>query len=194
MLLFSCRLRHASMRCCGFRHCCRSTRRPCAAVERDLAFNTAVSFVTNTNWQSYVPETTMSYLVQMAGLTVHNFVSAAAGIALAIALIRGFARRSAQTVGNFWVDLTRCTLYILLPLSIVVGAAASSAQGVPQNLDAYTEVDDARRRQADDRAGPGRLPGSHQAARHQRRRLLQRQLRASVREPDAAHQPDRRCC
>ncbi|HET6605455.1 MAG TPA: potassium-transporting ATPase subunit KdpA, partial [Rhodopila sp.] len=81
------------------------------AVSPDLAFNTAVSFVTNTNWQSYVPETTMSYLVQMAGLTVHNFVSAATGIALAIALIRGFSRRSAQSIGNFWVDMTRCTLY-----------------------------------------------------------------------------------
>ena len=91
------------------------------AVAPDLAFNTSVSFVTNTNWQSYVPETTMSYLTQMAGLTVHNFVSAATGIALAVALIRGFARRSAQTIGNFWVDLTRCMLYILLPISIVVG-------------------------------------------------------------------------
>src|SRR5215469_7990522 len=90
------------------------------AVAPDLAFNTAMSFVTNTNWQSYVPETTMSYLVQMAGLTVHNFVSAATGIALAVALVRGFARRSAQSIGNFWVDLTRCTLYILLPISIVV--------------------------------------------------------------------------
>ena len=87
-----------------------------SGVEQSLAFNTSVSFVTNTNWQSYVPETTMSYLTQMAGLTVHNFVSAATGIALAIALIRGFARRSAQTVGNFWADLTRCTLYILLPI------------------------------------------------------------------------------
>jgi len=90
------------------------------AVGEHLAFNTSVSFITNTNWQSYVPETTMSYLVQMAGLTVHNFVSAATGIALAVALVRGFARRSAQGVGNFWVDLTRCTLYILLPISIVV--------------------------------------------------------------------------
>ena len=78
-----------------------------SAVEPGLAFNTAMSFDTNTNWQSYVPETTMSYLVQMAGLTVHNFVSAATGIALAIALVRGFARRSAQSIGNFWVDLTR---------------------------------------------------------------------------------------
>jgi len=109
------------------------------AVEQSLAFNTSVSFVTNTNWQSYTPETTMSYLVQMAGLTVHNFVSAATGIALAIALIRGFARRSAQTVGNFWVDLTRCVLYILLPISIVVGLFFVF-EGVPQNLGAYTEA------------------------------------------------------
>src|SRR6201747_3261373 len=85
-------------------------------ISPDLAFNTSVSFVTNTNWQSYVPETTMSYLVQMAGLTVHNFVSAATGIALAVALVRGFARRSVKSIGNFWVDLTRCTLYILLPI------------------------------------------------------------------------------
>src|ERR1700733_3018859 len=90
------------------------------AVSSDLAFNTSVSFLTNTNWQSYVPETTMSYLVEMAGLTVHNFLSAATGIALAIALIRGFSRRSAQTIGNFWVDMTRCVLYILLPISIVI--------------------------------------------------------------------------
>jgi K+-transporting ATPase ATPase A chain len=109
------------------------------AVDPALAFNTSVSFVTNTNWQSYVPETTMSYLTQMAGLTVHNFVSAATGIALAIALIRGFARRSAQTVGNFWVDLTRCTLYILLPIAIVV-ALFFVWQGMPQNLNAYTEA------------------------------------------------------
>jgi K+-transporting ATPase ATPase A chain len=108
-------------------------------VSPDLAFNTSVSFVTNTNWQSYVPETTMSYLVQMWGLTVHNFVSAATGIALAIALIRGFARRSAQTIGNFWVDMTRCTLYVLLPISIVA-ALVFVWQGVPQNLNAYTEV------------------------------------------------------
>jgi K+-transporting ATPase ATPase A chain len=109
------------------------------AVSQDLAFNTSASFVTNTNWQSYTPESTMSYLVQMCGLTVHNFVSAATGIALAIALIRGFARRSAATIGNFWVDLTRCTLYVLLPVSIVVGLFFVW-QGVPQNLHAYTEV------------------------------------------------------
>src|SRR4030081_3122849 len=110
-----------------------------SAVEEGLAFNTAMSFNPNTNWQSYVPETTMSYLVQMAGLTVHNFVSAATGIALAIALIRGFARRSAKGIGNFWVDLTRCTLYVLLPISVVVGLFFVW-QGMPQNLGAYTEA------------------------------------------------------
>jgi K+-transporting ATPase ATPase A chain len=109
------------------------------AVSPDLAFNTSVSFVTNTNWQSYVPETTLSYLVEMAGLTVHNFLSAATGIALALALIRGFSRRSAKSVGNFWVDMTRCTLYILMPVCIVVGLVMVW-QGVPQNLSAYTDV------------------------------------------------------
>jgi K+-transporting ATPase ATPase A chain len=109
------------------------------AVSPDLAFNTSVSFVTNTNWQSYVPETTMSYLVEMAGLTVHNFASAATGIALALALIRGFSRRSAKSVGNFWVDMTRCTLYVLLPICIIVGLVMVW-QGVPQNLAAYTDV------------------------------------------------------
>jgi K+-transporting ATPase ATPase A chain len=110
-----------------------------SGVEEVLAFNTAVSFVTNTNWQSYVPETTMGYLVQMAGLTVHNFLSAAVGIALAIALIRGFARHEASGIGNFWVDLTRCTLYILLPISVVVGLLFVW-QGVPQNLNAYVDA------------------------------------------------------
>jgi potassium-transporting ATPase potassium-binding subunit len=85
----------------------------------DLAFNTAVSFMTNTNWQSYSPDTTVSYLVQMAGLAVQNFVSAAVGIAVAVVLIRGFARHSTKTIGNFWVDITRCTLYILLPISMI---------------------------------------------------------------------------
>jgi K+-transporting ATPase ATPase A chain len=108
-----------------------------AAVSPDLSFNTSVSFITNTNWQSYAGETTMSYLVQMLGLTVHNFLSAATGIALALALVRGFARRSGKTVGNFWVDITRATLYVLLPISIVI-ALALIWQGVPQNLGAYT--------------------------------------------------------
>jgi len=110
-----------------------------AGVEQVLAFNTSVSFVTNTNWQSYVPETTMGYLVQMAGLTVHNFVSAAVGIAPAIALIRGFAQHEASGLGNFWVDITRCTLYILLPISVVVSLFLVW-QGVPQNLGAYVDA------------------------------------------------------
>ena len=109
-----------------------------AGVEQVLAFNTSVSFVTNTNWQSYVPETTMGYFVQMMGLAVHNFVSAAVGIVLALVLIRGFARHEASGIGNFWVDLTRCMLYILLPASVVV-ALVFVWQGVPQNLSAYVD-------------------------------------------------------
>jgi potassium-transporting ATPase potassium-binding subunit len=105
-------------------------------VAPDSAFNTAVSFMTNTNWQSYAGESTMAYLVQMAGLTVQNFVSAATGIALSIALVRGFARRSAQTLGNFWVDLVRATLWVLLPFSLVL-ALVLVWQGVPQNLQPY---------------------------------------------------------
>ncbi len=109
------------------------------AVAPDLAFNTAVSFVTNTNWQNYGGEGSLGYLVQMAGLTVQNFLSAATGIALALALIRGFARRQATTIGNFWVDLTRCTLYVLLPISLFA-ALFFVWQGVPQNLGAYVEA------------------------------------------------------
>jgi K+-transporting ATPase ATPase A chain len=102
----------------------------------DLAWNTAVSFTTNTNWQFYSGETAMSYLSQMAGLAWHNFVSAAAGIAIAVAVVRGVVRTNVKTLGNFWVDLTRCSLYILLPISIVVGLLFVSA-GIPQNLHAY---------------------------------------------------------
>ena len=105
----------------------------------DLAFNTAVSFMTNTNWQSYVPETTMSYLTQMAALAVQNFVSAAAGIAVAVAMIRGFARNRTGTIGNFWVDMTRATLYVLLPLSIVA-ALFFVSQGSIQNFKPYETV------------------------------------------------------
>ena len=108
-----------------------------ANIEPSSAFNTAASFTTNTNWQSYVPETTMSYLTQMAGLTYHNFASAATGIALAIAFIRGIARREAQTLGNFWVDMTRATLWVLLPFSLV-GALLLVSQGVVQNFKPYT--------------------------------------------------------
>lgn len=108
-----------------------------ANIEPSSAFNTAASFTTNTNWQSYVPETTMSYLTQMAGLAYHNFASAAIGIALAIAFIRGIARREAQTLGNFWVDMTRATLWVLLPFSLV-GALLLVSQGVVQNFKPYT--------------------------------------------------------
>src|SRR5215468_8682885 len=108
-----------------------------ANIEPSSSFNTAASFTTNTNWQSYVPEVTMSYLTQMAGLAYHNFISAAVGIALAIAFIRGIARRERDTLGNFWVDMTRATLWVLLPFCIV-GALLLVADGVPQNLKPYT--------------------------------------------------------
>ena len=108
-----------------------------AAVSPDLALNTAISFTTNTNWQAYTPETTMSYLTQMLGLATHNFWSAAVGLALAIAFIRGIARREMKTLGNFWVDLTRGTLWVLLPISTVFALALVS-QGVIQNLKPYT--------------------------------------------------------
>jgi K+-transporting ATPase ATPase A chain len=108
-----------------------------AAVSPDLAWNTAASFTTNTNWQFYTPEATMSYLTQMAGLATHNFWSAAAGIAVAVALIRGIKRTSSGTIGNFWVDMTRTLLYVLLPGSFIY-ALLLIAQGVPQNLHAYT--------------------------------------------------------
>src|SRR5215472_12778881 len=101
-------------------------------VNPDVSFNTAISFMTNTNWQAYSGESTMSYLVQMAALAVQNFVSAASGIAVAVALIRGFARQETDRIGNFWVDLTRTTLYILIPLSIVA-ALLFVSQGVIQN-------------------------------------------------------------
>src|SRR5438128_334378 len=109
------------------------------AVSPDSSFNTAVSFATNTNWQGYGGETTMSYLTQMVGLTVQNFASAASGMAVLVALIRGFARRSAETIGNFWVDLTRTTLYILLPLSFVFALVLVS-QGVVQTFGPYAKV------------------------------------------------------
>ena len=108
-------------------------------VEPQLAFNTAASFTTNTNWQNYTGEQTMTYLTQMSGLAFHQFVSAAAGIALAVALVRGLARRSAQHLGNFWVDLTRATLYLLLPICIVV-ALVFVSQGMIQNFNPYTVV------------------------------------------------------
>src|ERR1700683_5449498 len=109
------------------------------AVAPDLSFNTAISFITNTNWQNYGGESTMSYLVQMLGLTHQNYLSAATGIVLAVALIRGFARHSARTVGNFWVDMTRCTLYILLPICVLF-ALFLVWQGIPQTLGPYVDA------------------------------------------------------
>jgi len=110
-----------------------------AQVSPDLAFNTAVSFMTNTNWQAYSGEATLSYFVQMAALTVQNFASAAAGMAVAVAVVRGFAREQKRTIGNFWVDLTRAVVYVLLPVSLVAALVLCS-QGVVQNLHAYTQA------------------------------------------------------
>ena len=110
-----------------------------SAVAADLSFNTAISFITNTNWQNYGGESTLSYLTQMVGLTHQNFLSAATGIALAVALIRGFSRSSMRTIGNFWVDVTRCTLYVLLPICIVYALFLIS-QGMPQTIGAYVEA------------------------------------------------------
>lgn len=109
------------------------------AIVEHSSFNTAASFTTNTNWQSYVPEVTMSYFTQMAGLAYHNFISAATGIALAIALIRGIARREMKTIGNFWVDMVRCTLWVLLP-ACMIGALVLVSQGVVQNLRPYDKA------------------------------------------------------
>ncbi len=124
-------------------------------VAPDLAFNTASSFTTNTNWQAYSGESTMSYFVQMAGLAFHNFVSAATGIALAIAFIRGIARRETKTLGNFWVDLTRTTLYVLLPFCII-GALLLVSQGVVQNFSPYTQVTLVEPQQVEKTDGHGR--------------------------------------
>ena len=157
-------------------------------VTPDLAFNTATSFVTNTNWQSYSGESTLSYFVQMAALAVQNFASAAAGIAIAIALVRGFARQEKKTIGNFWVDVTRATVYVLLPLCdcrrSVPGLAGRGAE--PESLHGSNN---GRRRETDHRPGPGGLAGSDQATRHERRRILQCEFRASVRESDSADEP-----
>ena len=110
-----------------------------SAVAEDLSFNTAISFITNTNWQNYGGESTLSYLVQMVGLTHQNFLSAATGIALAVALIRGFSRSSMRTIGNFWVDVTRCTLYVLLPICVIY-TLFLVWQGIPQTLGAYVDA------------------------------------------------------
>ena len=139
------------------------------AVQPDLAFNTAISFNTNTNWQSYGGETTMSYLTQMLGLAVHNFLSAATGMAILVALIRGFVRHSAKTIGNFWVDMTRSILYILLPLSLILALILVS-QGVVQTFHGSQQVvtlavDTGCQRtdcySANDSSRPGRFPDCH---------------------------------
>ncbi len=136
-----------------------------ANVPPDLAFNTATSFVTNTNWQAYGGESTMSYFVQMAALAVQNFASAAAGMAIAVALIRGFARQERRTIGNFWVDVTRATVLRTVAAFdcrrtdlLLAGRGAESQ--------ALYRSDDGGRRQTDHRAGARRVAGSHQAARH----------------------------
>ena len=153
----------------------------------NVTFNTTSSFLTNTNWQYYGGETTMTYFSQMAGLAVQNFLSAAVGISVAIALIRGIIGRSGKSLGNFWQDMIRTVLYILLPLSIIV-ALVLVWQGVDPELHHLPDRARCDRPHAVDRHGPGGLAGSDQAAGHQRRRLLQRQLRAPLREPDGVHQ------
>ena len=177
----------------------RSTPRASTPAPWDVTFNTTSSFITNTNWQYYGGETTLSYFSQMAGLAVQNFVSAAVGMAVLAAVIRGFASRGSKDLGNFWRDLTRTLLYILLPLAFV-GALILVSQGVIQTFSGYVGLDTLTGGRPDARARPGRVADLDQAARHQRRRLLQRQLGDAVREPDrvlelrrgALHPPDPR--
>ncbi len=163
------------------------------AAPWDVTFNTASSFVANTNWQFYGGETTMSYFSQMAGLAVQNFLSAAVGIAVCLAVIRGFVARSGRSLGNFWQDLVRTLLYVLVPLSFSI-ALFFVSQGVIQNLSRLCHLRHAGGRRADARARTGRLAGGDQAARDQRRRLLQRQPRDAVREPERSGElrPDAR--
>ena len=158
-----------------------------SAVAEDLSFNTAISFITNTNWQNYGGESTMSYLVQMLGLTHQNFLSAGTGIVLAIALIRGFARHSMRTVGNFWVDVTR--VHALRPdPDLRALCAVPGLAGHPADTWRVRGCDDSGRGQADHRGRAGCLADRDQDARHQWRRLLQRQCRASVRKSDRLFQ------
>ena len=158
-----------------------------AGVGPDLAWNTAASFTTNTNWQFYTPESTMSYLTEMAGLATHNFFSAAVGIVVAVALVRAIKRTSCATIGNFWVDTTRTLLYILLPGFAHLRAAAGSA-GRPAESACLHGCAHARGPDTDHRTGTRGFTGSHQDARHEWRRILQRQQRSSVRESDAVLQ------
>ncbi len=159
----------------------------------DLAWNTAVSFLTNTNWQFYSGESAMSYLSQMAGLAWHNFVSAAAGIAIAVAVVRGIARTGGKTLGNFWVDLTRRCLYVLLPI-VDRRLTGSRHAGRAAEFSRVPDGEDDRGLLADDHRRPDGLAGSHQGTRHERRRFRQRQLRIAEREPDAVLQLLRNAC
>ena len=129
----------------------------------DLAFNTAVSFMTGTSWQSYPGESTLSYLSQMLGIAVQSFTSTAAGMAVAVAVVRGFMREKAHTLGNFWVDLTRCTVYILIPISFFAGLALCSL-GVDPKPAAIPGSHDDRGTTSSDPVWAGRIPGIHQAS------------------------------
>ena len=159
----------------------------------DVTFNTVSSFVSNTNWQYYGGETTLTYFSQMMGMTVQNFVSAAAGIVVLIALIRGIMARSGKSLGNFWQDMVRTLLYVLLPLS-VIGALLLVSQGVIQNFGHYTTAHTLAGGTQTIAPGPGRLAGRDQAARHQRRRVLQHQLVVPVREREPRSRTSSRCC
>ena len=145
----------------------------------NVTFNTTSSFVTNTNWQYYGGETTMSYFSQMAGLTVQNFLSAGVGIVVAVALIRGIIGRSGKSLGNFYQDLIRTCLYVLLPLSVLIGLVLVF-QGSIQTFASYLTVHGITGLTQTIGVGPGRLPRGNQDAGNQRRRVLQRQFRASV--------------
>ena len=164
------------------------------AVSPDSALNTAVSFVTNTNWQGYGGETTMSYLTQMLGLTVQNFVSAAAGMAILVAFIRGLTRHNTRNLGNFWVDMTRSTLYILLPLSIILALVLVS-QGVVQTLSPYATANLVQPQTGQNdqtvltqtiAVGPAASQIAIKQLGNQRRRVLQHQLGAPFRKPHPA--------
>ena len=176
----------------------RSIPPACPACPPALALNTAISFATNTNWQAYGGESSLSYFTQMLALTVQNFVSAAVGMAVLAAFIRGLHRRSSATIGNAWVDTTRSVLYILLPMSLVLslapgvagrGADVGALQGSDAGPAAAARFVD--RDHPDHSPRAGGVPDRDQAAGDQRRRLLQRQFGAPLREPDAVLQPAR---
>ena len=158
------------------------------AVPPGLSCNTAASFLTNTNWQNYGGETTMSYFSQVGALTVQQFVSPAVGIAVAIAMVRGFQRRHSPTIGNFWVDVTRCILYILLPAAFLFGIIFV-AQGAVETFAGPVCIHDAMNGVTQmHRPGTDRVHGGDQAARHEWRRVLQCKLVDDLREPDSAHE------